>query len=310
MEKTKLNIAATLKQAFSLYRQNFGTMLKFALVSFLCGLPSTVADCLKWFEDERIARAREALYAPGVMDAMDVTERLEATEVLFRSTGLTILCLALMALSLVLWLNVEMKNTLGAQFYLADRMAAGEGEKPTMKSAYAKTKGRVADVFFMGAPLGLIACVCAAPFVFLFFSLAERSEIGLSLLKLLIMLTITLVSLLCYPWFFLIYPVAAFEEEKDRRLSVISRMIKGNFMRIIVVSFFGIGISTLSGSIARLLPLHVLAAAGIEAVITLFLSGFGSAAALVTYQRLKPKPEPEEAIANEELMIEEDKIYI
>ena len=294
METIKLNIAATLKQSFALYRKNFGALLKFALVGVLCNLPAAAGNYIKGLEDDRIARAREALYAPGVMDAMDVTERLEATEVLFRSTGLAFLCLALMALSLVLWLAVELKNELGAQFYLADAMVGRESEKPTMKSAYAKTKGKVSTLFGMYLILGIICCICAAPFVILFVCLVTFAEVDQSLLRLASIPVIVPVSLLSYPWFFLIPPLVMDREEESPKFSLISQMTKGNYLRIIAVSFIGVGISTLSGSFLREVDVNPLIAFGMTSAITLFTFGFNSAAAFVTYQTLKPEPDEEQ----------------
>ena len=291
MEKTKLNISATLKQAFALYRQNFWALLKFALVGFLCGLPSTVGNYLKGLENDRMFRAAEMFRAPGAWEAMDAMAQSELVDMMTPSRGIAVIGLVLSVLSVVLFLAVRMKNELGAQLYLADA-AGGEEEKPTMKRAYAKTKGKMADIFGMYLMLGIIACFCLAPFWILFMSLIEFTEISLNLLKWLTALTMTPVAVLGYPWFFLVPPVAAFEEGEDKKISMLSRMVKGSFPRIAVVSFFGI---TLSGIFMNLFSVHALAAVVIEAVITLFVFGFGSAAALVAYQTLRPEREERES---------------
>jgi len=289
MEKTKLDIAATLKQAFALYKQNFWALLKFALVGFLCSLPSTVSNYIKGLEDDRIARAAEAFQMPEVWDSAKVAAYEEWMESMTRSRGTAILVLVLSLLSVALFFAVRMKNELGAQLYLADIMAGGEGEKPTMKRAYAKTKGKIADMLGLYLMLGVIACFLLAPFVILFASLAVFTEINQNLLMGSLVLIIAPVAVLSYPWFLLIFPMAAFEEEKSQRLSFISQRIKGNFLPVAVVSFFGIGIVTMLGSIIKLLPVHALIAAGITSVITLLTFGFGSAAAFVTYQKLRPE---------------------
>ena len=257
MEQTKLSISITLKNSFALYKKNFGTMLKFALVSFLCGLPMMASNYLTGLE-------------PGMP----------------RSIGWL-----LMLAAFVLMFTVGVKNSLGAQFFLADMMTNSEGEKPTMKHAYAKTKGKVSILFGNIILLGMIGSACLVPFFVLFYFLPAYTELDRDLAATISGFVMTPPFMLLYPWSLLLTPVVAFEEKDSSKFSLVTRMIKGNYLRIVVVAFIGLGISALTGNFLRLFDIHLLIRSGISSVITLFTFGFNSAAAFVTYQQLKPKPQ-------------------
>jgi len=191
--------------------------------------------------------------------------------------------------SWVLMFTVGMKNALGAQFYLADITAGNEAEKPTIKSAYAKTKGRTATLAGNYLLLGLIFFACMMIFVITAAMIPALSEVmdrsvssqWIPLIMILLVQSMT----------FLFAPAAAFEEKEYSMIGRVRRLSKGNVLRIVVVALTGVGISTLSSVLLRRLGMHTLIMSGITSVISLLMFGFNSAAAFVTYQTLKPKNE-------------------
>ena len=238
---------------------------------------------------------REALQAPGVLDAMD---EVEAIEMLLPSTGFAAIGMLLMLVSVALFFIVGMKNTLGMQFYLAGA-AGGEGKKLTMKSAYAKTKGRVPILFRNAALLGLVFCGCLVPMILIVGFLVMSNHMGQDVMNWVLFPAMIVIFLLFLPRAFLITPVSAFEEKQDATLSLCARLTKGNFLPVAVIAFVGVGINVLFGNLLRLLGIHTLIRSGISSVISLFIGGFTVALAFVTYQTLKPKPEPAETVGND-----------
>ena len=282
MEQTKLNIAATLKQAFVLYRQNFGALLKFSLVSFLCSLPAVIGGYIL------------------KMGRMGVFAQMEALEQIPSFMEMMLPSFLVMLVSQAVQYTIGAKNELGVQFYLADITAAGEGEKPTLKSAYAQTKGRVASLAGNQFILSLIGSVVFGSFTVLFNVLVMQKDSDQRLATDIFMSVLSLVSGLVYPWSLLLKPAAAFGEKSRSKLGLVSRMFKGSFWRVLVVAFAGKAISTIYSEITRFVSVNSYVNTSIRTVIFLFVFGFYSAAAFAAYQALNAKPEPEEASAIEE----------
>ena len=214
----------------------------------------------------------------------------------------------LLLVSAVLSLIFGPKAYLGAQIYLADTLAGGEGEPPTIKSAYAKTKGKVLTMIGYGLLLGLIAGVCVMPLAFVGGIVIGMAGMAPTMLLWVIIPLVVPMVLLIQPWSFLLTPVVALDEQNGSKLSRTSQLIKGNLLRIACVAavalLAGSGLSALGNVLLR--PLIVFLTGGsasewlitalstvITAVISMLTFGFCSAAALVTYQALNPQPQPE-----------------
>jgi len=255
MKATTLYLDETMKKAFVLYRRNFGALLRFALVNALCGLPMTLSSLL--FPQDRT----EAQVIGGL-------------------------------LTLVLMVTVNMKNELGAQFYLADAMAAGSGgEMPTMKSAYAKTKGRAANLFGNYILLLLLPGVCMLFIALAVVILSFNADIDEYLVPWIMLPGMIPIGLIYMPKFFLITPMVAFEEEESPKLTMISRMTKGNFVALVMAALVTTGISTAASFLLGFFASNTVAATVISAVVAMLIFGFAHALALMAYQTLRPKPE-------------------
>ena len=365
MEKTKLRIGGTLKEAFALYRKNFGVLLKFALVSVLCTIPMTVGIYIMGIATEGMTEMAGNLLGSdfaenyGDFDFGDYDFNFEdytlpedyVTDValkgnlaaedfedfdvydfdaydfdaygdfggyesllggneaaLAKSIGLIVVALLLILFSSLLTLIVGSKVQLGAQFYLADSMVAGgEGEMPTVKGAYAKTKGKVGTLVGYTLLLGLIAGACVMPLSFII-GIAIGAA-GLANTSMVIWIVIPLVVPIVFclqPWGFLLTPVVAFDKQNGSKLSRTSKVIKGNFFRIacvaLVATFASSGIVWLCNVLTSSVITFALgdAAPGwlspvvsgiVSALITMITFGFAAAAAAVTYQKLKPEDE-------------------
>ena len=269
MEKTKLNIAETLKQAFALYKQNFGALLKFALVSVLCGLPAAVISC---FADE-----------------LPESSRFQLEDVWITGTVLMVICS-------ILILIVRLKNELGAQFLLAEAAANDGEEKPTMKRAYAKTKGRTAafagNYMLLQAAAGVCVFLVTSCFGVIFLFMETEQSWVRALMEL-------IVNPFILPWSMLLVPAAAFEKQKTFKLERTSNIIKGTYLEIAVVALIGSGAALFSELFMKVLDVNPLIAFGITSAITSLTFGFNSAAAFVIYQTLRLKPEAVNAQAAE-----------
>jgi|GEM_PF-2801473 len=357
MEKTKLSIGQTLKEALALYKKNFRALLNFALVVVLCTLPMSAGiyimgvasegltssmlgsdfsfdysdfDFESYLEDYTLPEG----YAEGVVQKANAgdysIENLDAdTDVYdyslpdgFDGQGLLGennaamgkfmammgLAVVLLLVSAVLSLFVGTKAYLGAQIYLADTLTGGESEPPTVKSAYAKTKGKVLTMVGYSLLLGLIAGVCVMPLAFVGGIVIGMAGMAPTMVLWIIIPIVVPMVLLIQPWSFLLTPVVALDEQNGSKLSRTSQLIKGNFLRIVCVAavalLAGSGLSALSNVLFRSLivflsggsvPEWLITALStvITAVITMLTFGFSSAAAVVAYQKLKPQPQPE-----------------
>ena len=246
-------------------------------------------------------------YDFGDFDAYDGLEGYEGLlgsneAALGKSIGLIALAVLLVLFSLVLTLILGTKAQLGAQFYLADA-AGSEDEKPTIKGAYAKTKGKVAPLVGYSLLLGLIAGACIMPLSFVAGLAIGFTGMNPTLI-LWILIPVILPAVFCVqPWTFLLTPVVAFDEQTGAKLSRTSQVIKGNFLRIacvaLVATFAGSGLVALSNILTKTLItfafgesapswLSPVASAIISALITMVTFGFAAAAAVVTYQTLRP----------------------
>jgi len=227
-------------------------------------------------------------------------DRIEAWQVA-SPVGMFLPSIFVMLVSQTVRYTIGAKNTLGAQLYLADITAGGEGEgeKPTMKSAYIKTKGRVAGLAGNQLLLSLIAgvvlgsCTVFLNYLVMYTELEQSPAIDIG------MTVLSLASGFVGPWSLLLEPAAALGEKSGFKLGLVSRMLKGNFWRVLVAAFAGEAISTLYGEFTRFVNVNPYVNTGIKTVIFLLTFGFYSAAAFAAYQQLNQKPEPAEDVGND-----------
>jgi len=293
MTNQKLGTGEILGNALAVYKENTGMLIKFALINVLYTLALNIGAFI-------IERAQGAMDIAGLMESINspefqgaaspeaLLEQLGNSGGLMTSMGLMGAGMLFFAVFLVLAFTLIPKNQLGLQFFIADILAGGEGERLTLKSAYAKTRGKVAGLVGGTVLLGLIVGACAIPVIIVFSVIAMFAEADLANLIWLMAPVIFAAMAIVLPWFFLLAPTAAFGR-KGNLLSQISWMKRGNHWQVVAVSL----VTMLPGFVAGVLSLtglNTLIVAAISAMVNLFLFGFSGAAQTLVYRRLAPPP--------------------
>jgi len=292
MANQKLGVGEILGNALAIYRKNTGMFIKFALINVLYTLVLNIGTYF-------MERAQGAMNIDGLMESMASPEFQAAASPealleqlgsggLVGSMGMMGIGILFFAIFLVLAFTLIPKNQLGLQYYIADTLAAGEGDALTLKGAYAKTRGKVAGLVVGTILLGLIVGACMIPVVIVVTVISVSAATDLANLIWIMAPAIFAIMAIVLPWFFLLAPVAAFGRKGDL-LSQISWMKRGNHWQVVAVSLvtmlpgFAAGVLSLTG-------LNSLIVTAISAVVSLFLFGFSGAAQNLVYRKLAPPP--------------------
>lgn len=297
MNTQPLNIGGILRGALDVYKKNTGMFLKFGLIHVLYSLILNAGLYV-------MERAQGGLDSEGIAAALESPELLQSPQAysaLLASTGaagamgLMGVALLLITAYMVLSLTLIPKNQLGLQFYIAGAMDEA-AEKPTLKTAYAKTKGRLGS--FVGASilLGLIIGACMIPLVLAIVAMTITG-FGAEELIWLMVPAVAAALLAAGPWFFLLAPVAAFGRGGGV-LGQISALKRDNHWRALSVAVVAMLPGLLAGALAQT-GVNFFVSAAISAAVNLFALGFSGAAQALTYRQLALPPAEEVCVPQE-----------